>query len=95
VVHVQIAVFHDLHIERYRYAFHPFQNQFKQIAPRLDERELQQLLGHPLAAGRLQRAILNVLGGLKNRSFRNTWDYLDGIESNGNGTDGLSPGTNR
>jgi hypothetical protein len=95
VVHVQIAVFNDLNIERYKYAFLANQNQFKQIAPRLDERELQQLLGHPLAAGRLQRAILNVLGGLKHRSFRNTWDYLDGTESNGNGTDGLSPGTNR
>jgi hypothetical protein len=37
VVHVQIAVFNDLHIERYQYAFLANQNQFKQIAPRLDE----------------------------------------------------------
>jgi hypothetical protein len=95
VAHVQIAAFNDLNIERYRFAFHVIQNQFKQVAARLDERELQQLLGHPLAAGRLQRAILDVLGGLKNRSFRNTWDYLDWAASHGNGTEVPAPGSNR
>jgi hypothetical protein len=84
VAQVHIAVFNDLNTERYRYAFHLIQNQFKQVAARLDERELQRLLEHPLAAGRLQRTILDVLGGLKNRSFRNTWDYLDWTRSKGN-----------
>jgi hypothetical protein len=50
---------------------------FDKVAAQLDERELRQLLEHPLAAGRLQRTMLDVLGGLKNRSFRSTWDYLD------------------
>jgi hypothetical protein len=50
---------------------------FKTIAARLDERDLQRLLDHPLAAGPLRRALLEVVGGSKNRSFRNTWDYLD------------------
>jgi hypothetical protein len=68
---------------------------FKKVAARLGERDLQRLLDHPLAAGPLQRFLLDVLAGLKNRVFRNTWDYLDSTESNGNGTDGLSPGTNR
>ncbi|HME90496.1 MAG TPA: hypothetical protein VKE49_03680, partial [Myxococcaceae bacterium] len=95
VARVQITVFSDLNTERYRNAFHLIQNQFKQVAARLDERELQQLLEHPLAAGRLQRTILDVLGGLKHRSFRNTWDYLDGIASNGNGTVVQSPGADR
>jgi hypothetical protein len=93
VARVQIAVFNELNTERYRYAFHVIQTQFKQVAARLDERELQQLLEHPLAAGRLQRTLLDVLSGLKHRSFRNTWDYLDATESNGKGTDGLSRGT--
>jgi aminoglycoside phosphotransferase (APT) family kinase protein len=57
----------------------------KQVSLRLNERELQHLLDHPLAVGRHQRVILDVLGGAKNRSFRTTWDYLDWIESNGNG----------
>jgi hypothetical protein len=72
-----------------------YEKAFKKVAARLDERDLQRLLEHPLAAGRLQQALLDVLAGSKNRSFRNTWDYLDGSESNGNGTDVLSPGKNR
>jgi hypothetical protein len=68
---------------------------FKKVAARLDERDLQQLLDHPLAAGPLQRYLLDVLAGSKDRSFRNTWDYLDSTQANGNGIDGLSPGTNR
>jgi hypothetical protein len=54
-----------------------YESMFEKIAPRLDERDLRRLLEHPLAAGRVQRVLLNVLGGSKNRSFRNTWDYLD------------------
>jgi hypothetical protein len=95
VADVQTAVFNDLNTERYRYAFFAVQAQVKHVAARLDERELQRLLGHPLAAGRLQRTLLDALGGLKNRSFRNTWDYLDWAESNGDETDVLSPGSNR
>jgi hypothetical protein len=72
-----------------------YEMMFKRIAPRLDERDFQRLLEHPLTAGRLQRALLDVLAGSKNHTFRNTWDYLDWTESNGNGTDGLPPGTNR
>jgi hypothetical protein len=71
------------------------QRVFKETAARLDEHDLQRLLDHPLAAGPLQRFLLEVLAGSKNRSFRNTWDYLDSTESNGDGTDGLSPGTDR
>jgi hypothetical protein len=51
---------------------------FKTIAARLDERDLQRLLDHPLTVGPLQRALLAVLAETKKRSFRNTWDYLDG-----------------
>jgi hypothetical protein len=84
VAHVQIAVFNELNTERYRYAFHLIRViGFERVAARLDERELQQLLAHPLAAGRLQRNILDVLGRLKNRSFRNTWAYLDWRRSKG------------
>jgi hypothetical protein len=78
---------------RYRFAFR--EEMFKKVAARLDEPDLQRLLDHPLAAGRLQRVILDVLGESKHRCFRNTWDYLDWTESNGNGTDGASLGTNR
>jgi hypothetical protein len=72
-----------------------YETAFKKVAARLDERDLRGLLNHHLAVGRLQRALLDLLAGSKNRSFRNTWDYLDGIEPKGNGTDVPSPGTNR
>jgi len=72
-----------------------YEGMFKKVVVRLDKRGLPRLLEHPLAGGRLQRALLDLLAGSKNRSFRNTWDYLDASESNGNGTDALSPGTNR
>jgi hypothetical protein len=68
---------------------------FKKVAARLDERDLQRLLDHHLAAGRVQRVLLDLLTGSKQRSFRNTWDYLDSIEANGKTTDGPLPGTNR
>jgi hypothetical protein len=38
---------------------------------------------------------LDSLTRSKNRSFWTAWDYLDSTESNGNGIDGRSPGTNR
>jgi hypothetical protein len=62
-----------------RFVLH--ETMFKQIAARLDEHDLQRLLDHHLAVGRLQRALLDVLAGSKDRPFRNTWDYLDGTES--------------
>jgi hypothetical protein len=61
----------------------------------LDERDLQRLLDHPLAVGRVQRVLLDCLARSKNRSFRNTWDYFDSAESTGNGTMAPSPGMNR
>src|SRR5262249_56248192 len=69
-----------------------FETVFQKVAARLDERDLRRLLEHPLAAGRLQRVLLDVLAGSKNRSFRNTWDYLDATGAKGNGTGVLSPG---
>jgi hypothetical protein len=54
-----------------------FETVFQKIATRLGERDLRRLLEHPLVAGRLQRILLDALAGPKNRSFRNTWDYLD------------------
>jgi hypothetical protein len=65
-------------------SFLSYEKMFKKVAARLGERDLRRLLEHPLAVGRLQRALLDVLPGSKNRPFRNTWDYLDGTESNEN-----------
>jgi hypothetical protein len=61
---------------------------FKKVAARLDERDFQRVLDHPLAAGPLQRYLLEVRAGSKNRVFRNTWDYLDRTASDGNRIDG-------
>jgi hypothetical protein len=79
----------------YQDRFAMFEKAFKKAAARLDERDLRRLLEHYLAAGRLQRTLLDALPASRNRSFRNTWDYLDSTESNGNGTDGLLTGTSR
>jgi hypothetical protein len=57
---------------------------FKKVAALLDERDLQRLLDHPLAAGPLRRYLLDVLAGSKNRSFRSTWEYLDSTGAKGN-----------
>jgi hypothetical protein len=57
------------------------ESMFKEVAARLDERDLERLLDNPLAGGRLQRVILDALGEAKHRHFRNTWDYLDWTES--------------
>jgi hypothetical protein len=64
---------------------------FKKVAVRLEEPGLQRLLDHPLAAGWLQRVILDVLGEAMHRHFRNTWDYLDWTGSHVNGTAVRSP----
>jgi len=78
-----------------QFRFENHEKLFKEVAARLDERDLLRLLDHPLAVGRVQQVLLDALARSKNRSFRNTWDYLDATESSGNGTDELSPGTNR
>jgi hypothetical protein len=96
VVRVADAVFTVLggpNVQQFRFENH--EKLFREVAARMDDRDLQRLLDHPLAVGRVQRVLLDSLARSKNRSFRNTWDYLDSTESNGNGTDGLSPGTNR
>jgi hypothetical protein len=96
VVRVTDAVFTVLggpDVPQFRFENH--EKLFKEVAARLDERDLQRLLDHPLAVGRVQRVLLDSLAGSRNRAFRNTWDYLDATESNGKGTDGLSPGTNQ
>jgi hypothetical protein len=67
----------------YRYDF--CQEAFKKAAARVEEPDLQRLLDHPLAAGRSQRVILDVLGEAKHRRFRNTWDYLDWAGSHESG----------
>jgi hypothetical protein len=88
-----VAVSGEPDVLRYRTQFS--EERLKKVAVRLEEPDLQRLLDHPLAAGRLQRVILDVLGGSKHHHFRNTWDYLDWTESVGNGTDVPVPGSNR
>lgn len=68
---------------------------FKQVAPRLGERGLRRILDHRLAVGRLQRTLPNVLACVKNRPFRNTWDYIDGNKPNENVNRCPVPGTGR
>jgi hypothetical protein len=88
-----LTVLGDPDVRRSRFEFR--EEMFKKVAARLDEPDLQRLLDHLLAAGRLQRVILDVLGEPKHRRFRNTWDYFDWTEANGNRAAGLSPGPNR
>jgi hypothetical protein len=64
------------HLDR----FVSHETMFKKVAARLDERDLQRLLEHHLAVGRLQRVLLDFLAGSKKRFFRNAWDYLDSEE---------------
>jgi hypothetical protein len=54
---------------------------FKNLAIRLDERDLRRLLAHPMAVGTPQRILLDALPGAQNRSFRNLWHYLDDQEA--------------
>jgi hypothetical protein len=68
------------------FAFLFQERMFKTVAARLGERDLERLLDHPLAGGRLQRNILDALGEPKHCSFRNTWDYLDRTRSHENAT---------
>jgi hypothetical protein len=75
IADVLLAVLDDPKVQPSHFLL--YERMFQQVAPRLDEHDLQRLLQHPLAAGRLQRVLLDVLAGPKNRSFRNTWDYLD------------------
>jgi hypothetical protein len=84
-----VTVLGDPDVQRYRFEFQ--EKMFKKVAARLDERDLERLLDHPLAAGRLQRVVLDVLGEAKRRRFRNTWDYLDWTGSHVNGTPVQSP----
>jgi hypothetical protein len=72
----------DLHIHGYRIDLHPYphdslEGRLKKVSSRLDEAGLRRLLEHPLAVGRVQRIILDVLGERQHCTFRNTWDYLD------------------
>jgi hypothetical protein len=73
------TVLDDPDVQRYRFEFQ--EKMFKNVAARMDERDLERFLDHPLAGGRSQRVILDVLGAAKHRRFRNTWDYLDWTES--------------
>jgi tRNA A-37 threonylcarbamoyl transferase component Bud32 len=84
-----LTVLSEHNFRLYQYDFR--EERFKKIALRLEEADLQRLLDHPLAAGRSQRVILDVLGETKKRTFRNTWDYLDWTKSHGNRTDVQSP----
>jgi tRNA A-37 threonylcarbamoyl transferase component Bud32 len=74
-----LTVWGEPHLRRFRFEFSG--EAFKNVAVRLEVADLQRLLDHPVAAGRAQRAILDVLGEAKHRRFRNTWDYLDWTES--------------
>jgi hypothetical protein len=80
-----LAVLDDPTLQPFQFML--YEEMFRKVVARLDERGLQRLLEHPLAGGRLQRALLDGLATSKKRSFRNTWDYLDGTEPNGNGPD--------
>jgi hypothetical protein len=52
---------------------------FRKVVPCLDRNDLLHLLDHYLAGGRLQRILLDGMAESKKRSFRNTWDYLNGL----------------
>jgi hypothetical protein len=62
---------------------------FKRFAAQMDERDIERFLEHPLAVSFVQRNLLDILGASRGRHFRNTWDYLDWVQSNGNGADVL------
>jgi hypothetical protein len=53
------------------------------VCGRLSTRDLVACLQHPLAAGRAQRTLLDVLGQRSRRDFRTTWHFLDWAASNG------------
>jgi hypothetical protein len=86
-----LTVFGEPHLRQQRFELSG--ETFKNLAVRMEESDLQRLLDHPLAGGRVRRVILDFLGEAKHRYFRNTWDYLDWKESHGNGTAVRSPGS--
>jgi hypothetical protein len=90
VADAQVTVLGENDFRTYQYDF--CEGAFKKVAARLEEPDLQQLLDHPLAAGRSQRVILDVLGETKHARFRNTWDYLDWTGSHEKGTAAQSQG---
>jgi hypothetical protein len=81
-----LTIFSDPATQRFapptqRFQFHFQEESIRTFVSRLDEADLRRLLEHPLAVERLQRIVLDALGERKQRSFRNTWDYLDWTES--------------
>jgi hypothetical protein len=54
-----------------------FEKKYKSVFATLEEGSIQRLLEHPLAADRVQRALLDALAASKKRTFKSTWDYLD------------------
>jgi hypothetical protein len=75
---VLLALLDDPNVQQVSFLL--YEKMFKKIAARLNEGDLRRLLEHPLAVGPVQRVLLDSLARSKNRSFRNTWDYLDGID---------------
>jgi hypothetical protein len=71
----------DPDVQRYRLEL--YANQFKKVAARMEERDLERLLEQPLTVSTVRRAVLDVLGEWKNHAFRSTWDYLDWTRSQG------------
>jgi tRNA A-37 threonylcarbamoyl transferase component Bud32 len=74
-----LTVLGEPDVRRHRFEFRG--KAFKNVAVRLEEPDLERLLEHPMAAGQVQRVILDVLGEAKHCHFRNTWDYLDWTKS--------------
>ena len=78
-----LTVLNDPNRERYPLASHEYA--IKKIIVRLDEGDVQRILGHLRAVG-LQGVILEARSEAKHRSFRDMWDYLDQTPSNENAT---------
>jgi hypothetical protein len=55
----------------------------KMICERQSTVDILKALQHPLAVGRAQRTLLDVLGQRTRRTFRSTWHFLDWAASNG------------
>jgi hypothetical protein len=54
----------------------------KQVCAPISTPEIMQILDHPLAAGPVQRALLDVLGQRYKQSFRCTWHFIDWADDN-------------
>jgi hypothetical protein len=74
MANAMLAILDDPNTPEFR--FYVPTKTFKTIGARLDEHDFQRLLDHPLAAGPLRHALLEIPAGSQKRSFRNTWDYL-------------------